>query len=577
MKPLRVWAPKATRLEVACRGQRHGLVREPGARNWWRLEAVALEESDEYVLFVDGEGPFPDPRSRRQAQGVHGPSRMDSAAEFAWSDRDFRPRPLAEGLIYELHIGTFTAAGTFSAAIERLDHLAALGVTHVELMPLAEFSGARGWGYDGVDWFAPHHHYGTPAELKALIDQCHRRGLAVVLDVVYNHFGPSGNYLPRFGPYLTDRYSTPWGGAVNLDGPGSDQVRRFVCDNACYWLQEYHFDGLRLDAVHAIVDSSPVQLLEQLQREVTALQDGRPRVVIEENDRNDPRDVRPVQSGGYGLDAQWNDDFHHALHSVLTGERSGYYSDFGTLGQLAKVLRVGYVYDGQYSPYRDRIQGRPARGLSGNNFVGYLQNHDQIGNRAQGERSSQLMSLGRLKIGAALVLTAPFVPMLFQGEEWGASTPFQYFSDHAEPELARAVSEGRRREFASFGWDPQSVPDPQDPATFARSKLRWEELDASPHRELLEWHRALVQLRSASADLQTGRMECVSVNYDEELGWMVIRRGTIAVAVNLGPRPVRLPWGAGSARMLMGSTPEIGNAKDYLELPPDSVAICSQP
>ncbi|HLH77354.1 MAG TPA: malto-oligosyltrehalose trehalohydrolase [Candidatus Binataceae bacterium] len=572
MKPLRVWAPKATRLEVALNGQRYSLVREGGSHNWWRLEAVGIEEFDDYALFVDGQGPFPDPRSRWQPRGVHGPSRMESAANFAWSDHGFRPRPLAQGLIYELHIGTFTPAGTFSAAIERLDHLAALGVTHVELMPLAEFSGARGWGYDGVDLFAPHHHYGTPAELKALIDQCHRRGLAVLLDVVYNHFGPSGNYLPRFAPYLTDRYSTPWGEAVNVDGPGSDQVRRFFCDNACYWLAEYHFDGLRLDAVHAIIDSSPLHLMEQLQREVASLGDGRPRLLIEENDRNDPRGIMSPARGGYGLDAQWNDDFHHALHSVLTGERSGYYSDFGSLSQLAKVLRAGYVYDGQYSPYRDRIQGRPACGLSGNNFVGYLQNHDQVGNRAQGERSSQLMPLGRLKIGAALVLTAPFVPMLFQGEEWGASTPFLYFSDHAEPDLARAVSEGRRREFAAFGWNPASVPDPQAAATFIRSKLRWEELAVSPHRELLQWYRALIQLRSASADLQDGRMSCVNVTYDEAQGWIVIQRGAIGVAVNLGSAPVRLPWPAPS-RLLMGSTPAIRIATDFLELPPDSVAI----
>lgn len=577
MKSLRVWAPNATRLEVALHGRRYALVREGTARNWWRLEACNIEAEDDYAYFLDGEGPFPDPRSRWQPQGVHGPSRMDSAADFAWSDHDFRPRPLAQGLIYELHLGTFTPGGTFSAAIARLDYLAALGVTHVELMPVAQFAGVHGWGYDGVDLFAPHCHYGTPAELKRLVDECHRRGLAVLLDVVYNHFGPSGNYLSRFGPYVTDRHATPWGGAVNVDGAGSDQVRRFLCDSACYWLEEYHFDGLRLDAVHAIVDSSPLHLLEQMQREVAALGDGRRRIIIEENDRNDPRDVTARERGGYGLDAQWNDDFHHALHTVLTGERGGYYSDFGSLGQLAKVLRVGYVYDGQYSPYRDRIQGRPARGLCGHNFIGYLQNHDQVGNRAQGERSTRLMSAGRLKIGAALVLTAPFVPMLFQGEEWGASTPFQYFSDHAEPELARAVSEGRQREFVRFGWDPASVPDPQDPATFERSKLRWEELDNSPHRERLEWYRALIQLRGATPDLQDGRMDRVAVRYDEEQRWMVIRRGAIVVALNLGPALAHLPWSTGPARLLMGSEPAIRVATDQLELPPDSVAILANP
>jgi maltooligosyltrehalose trehalohydrolase len=461
----RVWAPRATKVEIAVDNTRTPMA--PDTSGWWTADVPADGPATEYTFILDGGHPLPDPRSAWQPRGVHGPSRVVDHQAFAWTDARWQPGPLSSATVYELHVGTFTLAGTFEAAIERLDHLVALGITHVELMPVAEFPGGRGWGYDGVDLYAPHHGYGGPEGLKRLVDAAHRRGLAVILDVVYNHLGPAGNYLEHSGPYFTDRHRTPWGPAVNLDGPGSSEVRRFFCDNALMWLRDYYMDGLRLDAVHALIDTSAVHFLEQLAAEVQALaaQLGRHLVLIAESDLNDPRLVRPPEVGGYGVAAQWSDDFHHALHAVLTGERAGYYEDFGTLADLAQALTCAFVYDGRYSRFRDRRHGRPATGLSGHRFFGYLQNHDQIGNRAKGERSSHLISPGRLKIAAGLVLTSPFVPLLFQGEEWGASTPFQYFTDHEDPELGRAVSEGRRSEFSAFAWSAEEVPDPQDPAT----------------------------------------------------------------------------------------------------------------
>lgn len=578
MNAIRVWAPNARRVTVQLERRRLPMEQEGGeARGWWRLPGAEVIAGVDYAFIIDDdERPLPDPHSPWQPHGVHGPSRLVDHRAFAWTDGDFAAPALSDAIIYELHIGTFTTQSTFESAIARLDHLVQLGVTHVELMPVAQFPGARGWGYDGVDLFAPHRDYGGPLGLKQLVDACHGKGLAVLLDVVYNHFGPSGNYLPRFGPYLTDRYATPWGSAVNFDGRGSDEVRRFVCDNAIGWMRDYHIDGLRLDAVHAIIDASPTHLLEQLAAETAELsrRTGRRRVLIAEDDRNDPRITRPTARGGYGIDAQWDEDFHHTLHTILTGERSGYYADFGTLGQFAKALRHAFAYDGQYSAYRDRHHGRSAAGLAGYNFVGCLQNHDQVGNRAKGERSSHLMSPGRLRIGAAVLLTAPFVPMLFQGEEWGASTPFQYFTDHQEPELARAVSEGRKREFAAFGWNPEEIPDPQDPATFERSKLDWSELVREPHQSTLRWYRGLIELRSRFPQLHDGKLERVEVSYDEQEKWLVMTREPISVALNLhqSSRPVPIS-GLAARRLLIASNEGIVLKTEAVELPPDSVAI----
>jgi maltooligosyltrehalose trehalohydrolase len=566
--------PKVTTVEIAIGGERIPMNASPSG--WWTVDVPAAGPATEYTFIRDDSQPLPDPRSPWQPHGVHGPSRLIDHQAFGWSDARWQPGPLSSAILYELHIGTFTPAGTFEAATERLDHLVDLGITHVELMPVAEFPGSRGWGYDGVDLYAPHHAYGGPEGLKRLVNACHARSLAVLLDVVYNHLGPAGNYLERFGPYFTTRHHTPWGPAVNLDGPGSEEVRRFYCDNALMWLRDYHLDGLRLDAVHALVDTSAVHFLEQLAAEVRALEAhlGRHLVLIAESDLNDPRLVRPPELGGYGLGAQWSDDFHHALHTVLTGERAGYYADFGSLADLAQALTGTFVYDGRYSHFRGRRQGRPATGLSGHRFCGYFQNHDQIGNRAKGERSSHLLSPGRLKIAAALVLTSPFVPLLFQGEEWGASTPFQYFTDHEDPELGRAVREGRRAEFAAFGWAPDEVPDPQEPATHLRSRLDWRELAGEPHASLLDWYRRVIRLRRQIPTLADGRIDQVHVRFDEAARWLTVERGPMIVACNLASRGQRVPIRREqSSEVLLTSDPMIEVKASGVALPPDSVVV----
>jgi len=579
MSTFRVWAPEAQRVELALDAGGRRLEMHAGAGGWWWARAPEAGPGTDYRFAPDGGEALPDPRSAWQPRGVHGPSRVLDHGAFAWRDAGWQPGPLASAVIYEFHVGTFTPEGTFEGAIERLDHLVDLGVTHVELMPVAEFPGTRGWGYDGVDLYAPHHAYGGPEGLKRLVDACHARRLAVLLDVVYNHLGPDGNYLGCFGPYFTERYATPWGDAVNLDGRGSDEVRRFLCDNARMWLEDYHVDGLRIDAVHAIVDGSAVHFLEQLAAEVAVLeaQLGRRLVLIAESDLNDPRIVRRPEVGGYGLDAQWNEDFHHALHALLTGEGHGYYADFGGFGHLARALERGFAYDGRYSVYRGRCHGRAADGLGGHRFVGCLQNHDQVGNRARGERSAALLGRGRLEIGAALVLTAPFVPMLFQGEEWGASSPFPYFTDHRDETLAEAVRRGRREEFAAFGWDPAAIPDPQAPETFARAKLDWSELVRAPHVGLLDWHRRLIRLRHETPGLRDARLERVAVRYDERAQWLVVERPGVAVACNLGgaTRDVPLTW-EGTPRVLLCSRGEVALGARSVRLPPESVAVMGQ-
>jgi maltooligosyltrehalose trehalohydrolase len=407
------------------------------------------------------------------------------------------------------------------------------------------------------------------------VDACHARGLAVVLDVVYNHLGPTGNYLGRFGPYFTDRYRTPWGEAINFDGPGSDEVRRFVCDNARMWCRDYHVDGLRIDAVHAIVDTSAVHVLEQLAEEVHALAGelGRPLLVIAESDLNDPRVIRGREVGGYGLDAQWADDVHHALHTVLTGERDGYYADFGELADLAKALERAFVYDGRYSSVRRRRHGRAPVGVPGHRFIVSLQNHDQVGNRARGKRLGHLVGVERLKVGAALLLTAPFVPLLFQGEEWAASTPFQYFTDHEDPNLARAAREGRQREFAAFGWKPEDIPDPQAPETFARSTLDWRELGEAPHASVLDWYRQLIRLRRAVPWLRDGRLDQTCVRFDEAAQWLTLDRGPLTVACNLDIQRARVPVDGHAGRVRLASDARARLVPGGLELPADSVAV----
>jgi maltooligosyltrehalose trehalohydrolase len=523
-----------------------------GAGGWFEAGLDDADAGLDYRFSLDGGPPLPDPRSPSQPAGTEGPSRPVDYASFAWHDGGWRAPPLASAVLYELHVGTFTEAGTFDGVLTKLDHLLGLGVTAVELMPLAEFPGRRGWGYDGVFPFAPHHTYGGPEGLHRLVDGCHQRGLAVVIDVVYNHLGPSGNVLPAYGPYLYDRYRTPWGRALNFDGSGSDEVRRYFIDNAVMWLRDYHADGLRLDAVHAIVDTSAVHFLEQLATEVEALAAHlrRPLWLIAESDLNDPRVVRGRDIGGYGLDAQWDDDFHHAVHALLTGERSGYYSDFGAVRDLATALRHRYVYRGQFSAFRERRHGRDGDDVPATRFVAFAQNHDQVGNRARGERSAALMSPAALRIAAAVVCLAPFVPMLFQGEEWGASTPFLYFTDHTDGDLGRAVTEGRRREFAAFGWEPEDVPDPQAEGTFDASRLRWDELGEAPHAELLAWYCALLGLRREEPRLTDGTAE-VELTFDEREGWLAMRRGPIVLVVHTGDGGTAVPIPEGATPLMV--------------------------
>jgi maltooligosyltrehalose trehalohydrolase len=544
-----VWAPRAMRVEVDTRGRRAPL--SAGDGGWFELVDAEVAAGDDYAFVLDGGAPRPDPRSSWQPHGVHGPSRAVDHSSFVWSDEGWRAQELRDCVVYEFHVGTFTAAGTLDGAVAQIPHLVQLGVTAVELMPVTAFPGDRGWGYDGVGLFAVHRAYGGPDALKRFVDACHAAGIAVIVDVVYNHLGPDGNHLAEFGPYFTHRHRTPWGDAVNFDGPGSDEVRQFVIDNALTWLRDYHCDGLRLDAVHAIVDTSALHILEEISTAVHALAGklGRPLWVVAESDLNDPRVVSDVARGGYGCDAQWSDDFHHALHATLTGERGGYYVDFGRTGDVARALRDVFANPGGHSQFRQRRHGRSAGDLPGTRFLAYLQDHDQVGNRAQGDRSAALMSTGRLQIAAALVLLGPFVPMLFAGEEWGASTPFQYFTDHQDVELGRLVSDGRRREFAAFGWRPDDVPDPQDPATFERSRLCWDEPAREPHATLLRWHRDLIALRAVTPALRDGDRSKISVDHDDERRWLVMRRASLTVACNWGDDDAVLPVPSGEPVM----------------------------
>jgi maltooligosyltrehalose trehalohydrolase len=549
-----------------------------GRPGWWTAEAAA-PAGTRYAFRLDGGEPLADPRSPRQPDGPQGASQTYDHDAFAWSDAGWRGTPAAGAVIYELHIGTFTPEGTLDAAIERIDHLVALGVTVVELMPVAAFPGDHGWGYDGIGLWAVHEPYGGPDALKRFVDACHQRGLAVFLDVVYNHVGP-GNQLASFGPYFTDVYATPWGPAVNLDQQGSDEVRAFIVGNALMWLRDYHLDGLRLDAVHAFQDHRAVHILEELgvAADTFATASGRTIVLVAESDLNNPRLITARQAGGYGLTAQWDDDFHHTLHALVTGERQGYYGDFGAVAALAKVLAGAYYHDGTWSSFRQRSHGRPVDTLStpGYRFVVFDQDHDQVGNLATGDRLPATLAGnphrdGLLRVTAGLVLLSPFTPMLFMGEEWGADTPFQFFTDHTDPFFADAVSNGRRSEFAQHGWGFTDVPDPQDKETFLRSKLDWSQPAAEPYASLLGWYRSLLALRRSCPELTDPRLDRVRVDYDEGARWLVLHRGGLRVAVNLGETPAELPVAADD--VLLGSDPGISVKPGAVLLPEASLAV----
>ncbi|MGM7669596.1 malto-oligosyltrehalose trehalohydrolase [Microbacterium sp. A93] len=547
-----VWAPAAQRVELVLTGQRPGAVHdaehrweivasmgmESAGRGWWVPETpvkgllTGVGADHGYGYRVDGEGPFPDPRSRCQPDTVHGPSRLFDPAGHDWQDGDWAGRDLRGAVIYELHVGTFTPEGTFAAAAGRLDHLVRLGITHVELLPVNSFGGGHNWGYDGVGWYAVDASYGGPRAYERFVDDCHAAGLAVIQDVVYNHLGPSGNYLPQFGPYLTEQ-STGWGSGLNLDGPDSDGVRRFILDNARMWFEEYHVDGLRLDAVHALQDSRAVHVLEELAAETDALSAawGRPLVLVAESDLNDPRLITARAesgkdgTGGYGLTGQWSDDFHHAVHVALTGQTDGYYADFEPLSAVAKVLNAGFFHDGSYSSFRRRHHGRPLGDqIPAEALVVFTQNHDQIGNRATGDRLAASLDEGQLAIGAALLLTGPYTPMLFMGEEWAASTPWQFFTAHREAELAQAVTEGRRREFSRMAWG-EHVPDPQAADTLTASILRWDETGTGRHARLLQLHRTLIRIRAERPELTDPDRATTRATVDEDRRWVRMDRG----------------------------------------------------
>jgi maltooligosyltrehalose trehalohydrolase len=524
----RVWAPRARRVEaLLCGGRRIPL--EPREHGYFEAAVEGVEPGTRYLYSLDGGEGRPDPASRCQPDGVHGPSRVVDR-RFDWRDEGWRGIPLGQYIFYELHVGTFTPEGTFEAVIPHLDRLADLGVTAVELMPVAQFPGRRNWGYDGVLPFAVQNSYGGPEGLKRLVDACHARGLAVVLDLVYNHLGPEGNYLGEFGPYFTSRYKTPWGLALNFDGPESDPVRHYFIENAWQWIADFHVDGLRLDAVHAIADNSERSFLLELGTEVKSLAGrlGRAVHVFPESDLNTLFFLRPPEHGGCGFDAQWTDDFHHALHTLLTGERSGYYQDFGGLGQMAKAMAGGFVYTGQYSPFRRRRHGVPADAMAGSRHVVCSQNHDQTGNRMKGERLSALIGFESLKLAAGAVLLSPFLPLLFMGEEYGETAPFLYFVDHSDPGLIEAVRAGRREEFAAFGWR-EEPPDPQSEETFARCRLNPALREEGSHAALYAFYQELIRLRKtvpAFADLKKENFEATPF---EAEGVIVVRRGEGAV------------------------------------------------
>lgn len=563
MTEFAVWAPLPDRVQLDINGTLHPMTRHYDG--WWRATVDCAGEARYGFVLDDDPSVLPDPRSARQPDGVDAASQLWDPRSARWTDADWRGRSVQGAVIYELHIGTFTPAGTFDAALDKLDYLVDLGVDFVELMPVNAFSGAHGWGYDGVLWYAVHEPYGGPDGLVRLVDACHARGLGVLIDAVFNHFGPSGNYLPRFGPYLSP-VASPWGEGVNLGGPGADEVRGYIIECALRWMRDFHADGLRLDAVHALMDNTAVHILEELSTETDALSAvlGRPLSLIAETDLNDPRLITPRDRGGYGLTAQWDDDIHHAIHTAVSGERQGYYADFGSMKTLAATLRNGYFHAGTYSSFRGRRHGRPldTTAIPATRLLAYTCTHDQVGNRATGDRPSQNLDCGQLAVKAALALGSPYTAMLFMGEEWASSHPFQFFTSHTDPNVVESTTTGRKAEFAHHGWAADDVPDPQDPQTFLRSKLDWAESNEGDHARVLDFYRDLIRLRRNEPDMADPWLPDLRVDYDEDERWVVMHRGSLAIACNLSAAPVRIPIG-GQAIL----------SWDVPDLEPDSVVL----
>jgi maltooligosyltrehalose trehalohydrolase len=588
-----LWAPKARSVSLHLLHSGELLTMAPLSRGYFRRTVENLEPGTRYFFQLDGAREVPDPASRFQPEGVHGPSEVVDLNQFQWTDQNWQGRTLERSIFYEIHVGTYTAQGTFDALIPHIPELVELGITTVELMPVAQFPGSRNWGYDGVYPFAPQNSYGGPEPLQRFVNAAHEQGLSVALDVVYNHLGPEGNYLNAYGPYFTDRYRTPWGQALNFDGAGSDEVRRFFIENALYWLENYHFDALRLDAVHGIFDFSARHFLTEIKNAVGALSKRLGRMIhcIAESDLNDSRLLLNHEQGGYDLDAQWSDDFHHSVHRLLTGEDRGYYADFGGIGPLAATLRDGWYYKGQYSHYRQRRHGNSPRGIAASQVVVCNQNHDQVGNRAAGERLSSLVNFEALKLAAGITLLSPFVPLLFMGEEYGETAPFQYFTSHGDPELVEAVRRGRREEFAAFGWEAEkAVPDPQDESTFLRSKPDHSRKSEEPHRTLLRLYQNLIRTRR---EYDLGDPAPRSVREIGDSALLVLRqaeRSQQLMIFNFGksPMPLNLTDIPGTWRMVMNSADASWNSPghdlpdqitlnaDGLELSPYSFMVMEQ-
>jgi maltooligosyltrehalose trehalohydrolase len=575
-----VWAPQRKKVELrllqenasAVVPREPSIVMERDTAGYYRAIVSHVAPGSKYMYRLDGSTDRPDPASRFQPDGVHGASQLTVVSRFAWSDDAWRGLALEDHVFYELHVGTCTSDGTFAALIPRLDTLSSLGVTTVELMPIAQFPGTRNWGYDGVYPFATHNTYGSPRHLQNFVNAAHARGLAVALDVVYNHLGPEGNYLAEFGPYFTDHYRTPWGSALNFDGPYSDEVRYFFIQSALYWLAEFHIDALRLDAIHGIFDASAYPFLAELSDQVASFsaRSGRRIQLIAESDLNDARVVRDVKDGGFGMHSQWSDDFHHSVHALLTGENTGYYADFGGIHHLATTLKDGWYYGGHYSRYRNRRHGNRILNPAPAQFVVCAQNHDQVGNRALGDRLSTLVDFEGLKLIAGITVLSSFLPLLFMGEEYGETSPFLYFTSHTDPQLAEAVRQGRKSEFISFGWRDE-IPDPQAESTFAASKLDRALAETEPHRTLLHLYQKLLRFRrdrrlAVSTLLSVSEFAC-------EKALFVLRstsRGHLAMIFNFGESPatLELPLPPGSWQTQIDSSALIWRGQNASVLPP---------
>jgi maltooligosyltrehalose trehalohydrolase len=574
----RVWAPHRERVElhiVAPRDERIVMTKQPSG---YHDAIVECGEGTRYFYVVDGIH-RPDPASRMQPDGVHGASEV-VGSRFEWHDAGWRGVALDDAVVYELHVGAFTPQGTFEAIIPHLDELRDIGITAIELMPIAQFPGERNWGYDGVYIGAAQLSYGGPFGLKRLVDACHQRGVALFLDVVYNHLGPEGNYLREFAPYFTDRYRTPWGEALNFDGALSDHVRWFFIHNALQWIDEFHVDGLRVDAVHAVVDHSAQPFLQDLTTAVRECANRLGRLIhtFAESDLNDPRVITPAEDLGLGFDSQWNDDFHHSLHAILTREQDGYYEGFGHVSDFARVFERGYLFIGQYSTYRGRKYGARPNTIDGRKFVVYAQNHDQVGNRMHGDRLGSLLSSEKLKLAAAAVTLSPFIPMLFMGEDYGEKTPFQYFTSHSDTDLIEAVRRGRIEEFDDFDWEGEP-PDPHDPETFLRSKLRWESVERDEHRMLRHLYRELLRIRRETPALRALDLSSIETQADDERRTLLIRRWTAndqaLVAFNFSDRSVTapLPFAEAQWEALIDTGSKIDDAG--ITLPPFAFAAFS--